>query len=336
MGPRSARVHADRAAGRHRDHCRADRPAAPRGPGGARGGPAVAVRQQPEADRAGAAQLPRRQRSLSAGCPVALPAPGDTSRDGGEQLGLQPAGAAARLHGAAGAVQRREFQLRRLQRRRLGTPKNSTVTITPINTFLCPSGPTPGWNFTGRRRRWASSGLPATATSPRWGSSLEFAANQTGGPPNGPFPYLGPNGHAVGLRDITDGTSNTIGFGEWKIGSGILTRISIQDIVFIGTYPSGTTRNNGTLNFPNPTLVTAFPAWLNTCGQMYASGKRPLRQDGHPRRDLGLRPARLFPGRSCLAPNPKYPNCSVERGRHDRERRHAEHEQLPPRRLRTS
>ena len=45
------RLHADRIAGGHRDHRRADRPAAAGGPGGPRGGPAGPVHQQPEADR---------------------------------------------------------------------------------------------------------------------------------------------------------------------------------------------------------------------------------------------------------------------------------------------
>ncbi len=49
--------HADRAAGGDCDHRGLDRPAAARGPGGPRGGAAGAVRQQPEADRAGDRQL---------------------------------------------------------------------------------------------------------------------------------------------------------------------------------------------------------------------------------------------------------------------------------------
>ena len=45
-------LHAHRAAGRHRDHRGADLAAPPRGPGGARGGPADPVHQQPQAARA--------------------------------------------------------------------------------------------------------------------------------------------------------------------------------------------------------------------------------------------------------------------------------------------
>ena len=61
------RVHADRAAGRHRDHRGLDRPALARRAGGARGGPAHPVRQQPEADRPGPAQLHDGDRRAAAG-----------------------------------------------------------------------------------------------------------------------------------------------------------------------------------------------------------------------------------------------------------------------------
>ena len=60
----SSRFHADRAAGRDRDHRGPDRPAAARRAGGPRGGPARPVRQQPEAARPRHAQLPRLARHV--------------------------------------------------------------------------------------------------------------------------------------------------------------------------------------------------------------------------------------------------------------------------------
>ncbi len=58
------RLHADRAAGRHRHHRRPDRPAPARRAGRPRGRPPDPVRQQHEAAVPGRAELPRHQRGL--------------------------------------------------------------------------------------------------------------------------------------------------------------------------------------------------------------------------------------------------------------------------------
>ena len=72
-----------------------------------------------------------------------------------------------------------------------------------------------------------------------YGASIEWVAppQRAGGPPNGVFQVTG---SLIGLRDITDGTSNTIGFGEWKTGTGTPSTVTIAtDIVFLGSLPSG-------------------------------------------------------------------------------------------------
>ena len=193
----------------------------------------------------------------------------------------------------------------------LGTPMNTTVSITKINTFLCPSSTTPGWNFQGATAPLGSYKAPGNSYFASVGSSLEFAAQQTGGPPNGPFPYVGTKGRAIGITAITDGTSNTIGFGEWKIGSGTLGTKSLQDVIFFGSYPGGTARNNGTLNMPHPALVASFQTWLNQCAQTWASG------GGRYDKTITLGEAWAFglvgysQGNVLQGPNPKSPNCNI-------------------------
>jgi len=188
---------------------------------------------------------------------------------------------------------------------------NATVSITRINSFLCPSATPPGWLMASASAPLSNYNGPGNNYFGSLGSSLEFAAQQTGGPPNGPIYYVGAAGGVTGIRDIRDGTTNTIAFGEWKTGDGIQTQVSIpSDIVFSGSYPSGTTRNNGTLNMPNATLQAAFPKWVQQCTASLGADRTNHTSI------LGEAWAFCLPGVTLgnvlLPPNPKFPNCSVD------------------------
>jgi len=193
----------------------------------------------------------------------------------------------------------------------VGNLMNTTVSTSTLQTFLCPSAPTPSWTIQG-----AGAGLnghKATGNSyfASLGSTLEFAAQQANGPPNGPFPYIGTKGRPTSLADVSDGTSNTIGFGEWRIGSGQNKINSIQDVIFVGSFPLGTKRNNGTLNLPNSVLVASLPAWLQQCADLWQSGggrqaKTPTLGEGWA---FGL--VGYTQGNLVTAPNPKTPNCNA-------------------------
>jgi prepilin-type N-terminal cleavage/methylation domain-containing protein/prepilin-type processing-associated H-X9-DG protein len=185
---------------------------------------------------------------------------------------------------------------------------NSTVSITRLNAFLCPSDTPPNWYMASASAPLPNYQAPGNNYFASVGSSLEFASRQTSGPPNGPFSYIGEIGTLVRIGDIRDGTSSTIAFGEWRLGDGNSNKVSIpNDIVFIGTLPAGTARNNGTLSMPNPTLVANFPAWVQSC-----TAALTVDRVNH---TSALGEAWIFDiagvsfGNVLQPPNPKTPNC---------------------------
>jgi len=187
---------------------------------------------------------------------------------------------------------------------------NSTVTRSRLSVYLCPSDSPPSYNI------WYGSGYvptndpgaPGNNYFGSMGSSLEFNNSFTGGPPNGVFFYSA-NGYCVGLQAMTDGSSNTAAFGEFRVGSGTSGQISqATDLVFIGSFPAGVTRN--TPQMVMPAGGAAFQQWVASCGAQIATAFR----GGHgPYQGqcwaFGLVDYTL--GSFLLAPNPPYPSCST-------------------------
>ena len=147
---------------------------------------------------------------------------------------------------------------------------NSTATATTINAFLCPSSPRLNG---GQWGSYYGSPYPNVNYFASVGSSLcQYGGNPAGvafqdasgnsAAPNGVFEVFGP---VFSIANITDGTSNTIAFGEWRSGDGqqgILT-IPQEHLVRVGgNLPAGMSLGP-IMNMP---LGGAYlNAWLQGC-----------------------------------------------------------------------
>ena len=191
--------------------------------------------------------------------------------------------------------------------------QQSTTVITRINTLLCPSSPT----ATGNVQDWAFTLGPAPGNNyfASFGSSLEFDATQTGGPPNGVFQY---SGGAIGVQSIQDGTSNTIAFGEWIVGDFNPAQLSIpQDVAGDnGTYPAGISRGTPTMSMPAGATAGGanLTTWLTstclpTAQKLTSTTNRSFLGDNWA---MGM-PGRTL-GNFITAPNPPTVNCEIVSG----------------------
>jgi prepilin-type N-terminal cleavage/methylation domain-containing protein/prepilin-type processing-associated H-X9-DG protein len=197
-----------------------------------------------------------------------------------------------------------------------GAYVNYTFAATKVSSFLCPSSNLAkgsiDCNFIYQN--------PGNNYFASVGSSFAFQGYDGNGPPNGlffaaavPFPYPGACWEQatppVTIRDITDGTSNTIAFGEWRTGDFNCNILSIpQDVVNPMPWPGGN------YTFPNNN-VPNFLAWLNNCATYAPSTVVGKGGNGWEYNmsylgsswDQGMFGYTL--GNTLLAPNPNYPNC---------------------------
>jgi prepilin-type N-terminal cleavage/methylation domain-containing protein/prepilin-type processing-associated H-X9-DG protein len=191
---------------------------------------------------------------------------------------------------------------------RAGLFANETVCVTRLNVFLCPSCPAPAWDMPGLRYTAIAPGTNYFASV---GSTFEFDATQTGGPPNGLFYFIGATGSTVNLAGVTDGTSNTVAYGEWRIGDGNATLLTpATDVSFVTTFPAGVTRNSPTMSMSNnPTYISNLMTWLsNTCEPALVASA-PLEDSNTTGQDWAFGVFGDTMGTMVLPPNPQLSNC---------------------------
>jgi prepilin-type N-terminal cleavage/methylation domain-containing protein/prepilin-type processing-associated H-X9-DG protein len=190
----------------------------------------------------------------------------------------------------------------------------STALSARLNTMLCPSATLPpsGVNPDGIT---TAISVPSVGDSyfGSVGSSLEYDGRRTPGPPNGVFAFQGAT--AIGVQNVTDGTSNTIAFGEFRIGDFNNSKITIPSDVAdaSSSAPAGVARNAQTMIAPFGTADGSnLLAWLQSCAASLPTLHRSFVGDTWA---FGIMGRGL--GNFVTAPNPKTPNCLDYTGQGD-------------------
>jgi prepilin-type N-terminal cleavage/methylation domain-containing protein len=188
-----------------------------------------------------------------------------------------------------------------------GAYANSSVALARLNVFLCPSSSPPSWNLRFELTPFAAV-APGCSDFASSGSNMSFQASppaNNGAPPNGVFVFG--IGTPIGVRGINDGTSNTVAFGEWKIGDGdqgILTRPTDAAYAGANVFPTGYASTPSTMTPAN------LDQWLNVCNTLLSAGSGNWRWDGEewsfgfPSSTLGNLVAAPNPAVGCIAANP--------------------------------
>ena len=160
-----------------------------------------------------------------------------------------------------------------------------------------------------------------TITSLRWDPASIGLARLALRRPTASSCLVSNGGGVRGVRDVTDGTSNTIAFGEWRMGDFDETRLSIQDVISHGPGdPPNITSDcwSGTgsdLLCSMPAGAAPLLAWANICAGLAPSTTKQSPGWEYNMSHIGAGWHQgMFGwslGNTLLPPNSPYPNCRM-------------------------
>ncbi len=182
---------------------------------------------------------------------------------------------------------------------------NTTAVTTKVNSFVCPSNPAIPGTFYNARPRVGNSYFG------NQGATIAHEGGWTNGQPNGVLFYRG----VISERDILDGTSNTVMWGEWRMGDFSQQKLTFDDVINVGNvFPDGRTNNADTINSHAPGIsISGFLAsYIATCRAGAGTGSVNAPSNNN-RSWIGEQWATGMPGRSLgnmlFPPNTKEYNC---------------------------